>query len=83
MLSTLNHAILLCVGSLQLAQCIDGADIMEFGASGSPAKKIDPYVLAVSIFAFACLAVAGTAVALYLEVRACSVFREAGTACFM
>ena len=29
---------------------------------------MDPYVLAVSIFAVACLAVAGTAVALYLEV---------------
>lgn len=71
------------MGTVQLTQCINGADIMEFGASGSPAKKIDPYVLAVSIFAFACLAVAGTAVALYLEVRALSVFREAGTACCM
>ena len=49
----------------QLSHC--HADIADFGGS-SPAKKIDPYILAVSIFAVACLAVAGTAVALYLEV---------------
>lgn len=49
----------------QLSHCY--ADIANFGGS-SPAKKMDPYVLAVSIFAVACLAVAGTAVALYLEV---------------
>ena len=48
---------------------LKGADIMEMGGSASD-KKIDPYVLAISIFAVACLAVAGTAVALYLEVRA-------------
>ena len=44
------------------------ADIVEMGSSGSSAKKIDPYVLAITIFCYACLAVAGTAVALYLEV---------------
>ena len=44
------------------------ADIMEMGSSGSPKKKIDPYVLAITIFTYACLAVAGTAVALYAEV---------------
>ncbi len=43
------------------------ADIMEMGG-GAPAKKVDPYVLAISIFAYACLAVAGTAVCLYAEV---------------
>ena len=37
------------------------ADIMEMGGSAST-KKVDPYVLAISIFAFSCLAVAGTAV---------------------
>ncbi len=46
---------------------LEDADITEMGGSAS-AKKIDPYVLAISIFAVACLAVAGTAVALYLEV---------------
>ena len=46
------------------------ADIVEMGSSGLPAKKIDPYVLAITIFAYACLAVAGTAVALYAEVGA-------------
>ena len=41
---------------------------MEMGGSAST-KKVDPYVLAISIFAFSCLAVAGTAVCLYAEVR--------------
>ena len=48
---------------------------MELGG-GAPAKKIDPYVLAISIFAFACLAVAGTAVALYAEVRSVAVHTQ-------
>lgn len=37
--------------------------------SAATKEKIDPYVLAITIFAFACVAVAGTAVAIYLEVR--------------
>ena len=39
------------------------------GSSGVVKPKIDPYVLAISIFAVACLSVAGTAVALYYEVN--------------
>ncbi|CAL5229978.1 g13409 [Coccomyxa viridis] len=57
------------VFALQPRQYLEGSgpdDIMEMGG-GAPAKKVDPYVLAISIFAYACLAVAGTAVCLYAE----------------
>lgn len=45
------------------------------GSSGTK-EKLDPYVLAITIFAIACVAVAGTAVAIYLEVRFYSVLIE-------
>ena len=37
--------------------------------SAATKQQMDPYVLAITIFAVACVAVAGTAVAIYLEVR--------------
>ncbi|CAK0784183.1 hypothetical protein CVIRNUC_007387 [Coccomyxa viridis] len=58
------------VFALQPRTYLEGSgpdDVMEMGSSGSPKKKIDPYVLAITIFTYACLAVAGTAVALYAE----------------
>ncbi len=44
------------------------AEIVPMGSAGTK-EKLDPYVLAITIFAVACVAVAGTAVAIYLEVR--------------
>ncbi|BDA44892.1 hypothetical protein COCOBI_06-3700 [Coccomyxa sp. Obi] len=41
-------------------------EIVPMGSAGTK-EKMDPYVLAITIFAFACVAVAGTAVAIYLE----------------
>ena len=59
-------------GDLIIYRCF--ADIMEMGGGSASTKKMDPYVLAISIFAFSCLAVAGTAVALYAEVRSSAVY---------
>ena len=58
-------------------------EIMPMGAQAK--EQIDPYVLAITIFTFACVAVAGTAVAIYLEVRlaAAQMLWECRSSCHM
>lgn len=45
---------------------VQAAEVVEMGSATK--QKLDPYVLAITIFAIASVAVAGTAVAIYLEV---------------